>query len=507
MTSPIERFIVGRPLVSDGLALLAGCLFPLSFSPFGLWPLSLITIGLLALVVSPHPVSIRRGSLRFYLFALGMYGVGVSWIYNSIHDYGNASPLLAGFLVALFVAGFSLLSLLHGYLFMRFVRPLAFGMLLGFPLAWLLREWAFTWVLTGFPWLLVGYGWLDTPMSGYVPVIGVLGTGLLVVLQASLIVWLLRHWRRFAVVAGGVLLIWSLGFALTTVHFVSPREGPLSVAAVQGNIDQAVKWRRDMIGPIIDIYLGLTNEVWDSDLIIWPEASITLLRADAEPLLDVLERRAGKEEAALILGLPDRGPGGEFWNTAIAIGAGEGQYIKRRLVPFGEYVPLEGVLRGLIDFFDLPMSRNRPGDWHQEQLRALGLRVGVSICYEVVYPELVRSPALEPDLLVTISNDTWFGDSIGPWQHLQMARARALENGRYLVRATNNGITAIVDPRGEITARIPQFEPGVLRGEVSRMSGHTPFARVGSLPLVVAAALALLALGAHRIHVSRTSIG
>ena len=153
-------------------------------------------------------------------------------------------------------------------------------------------------------------------------------------------------------------------------------------------------------------------------------------------------------------------------------------------MPFGEYIPLESVLRGLIQFFDLPMSRNVPGPRQQEPILADDLKLSVSICYEVVYPEIVREDVREIDLLVTVSNDTWFGSSIGPWQHLQMARMRALENGRAMVRATNNGITALIDHQGNLQATLRQFEPGVLRGDVEIRTGLTLFSRFGSLPVL-----------------------
>lgn len=496
MTGAAARFNNAFPRGSDIAALLAGTLVPLGLSPFGLWPVTIAAIAVLVCVTGDSAVSIRRGALRFYLFGLGMYGVGTSWIYVSIHEHGGAAPLLAAFLVGLFVLGISLFMLLAGWLFMRFVRPLPLGIVVGFPLVWFFREWAMTWVLTGFPWLFPGYGHLDTSLGGYVPVIGAMGVSLIVVLIAALLAWLVMapSRRRMGIAMTGVAVLWAGGFALKQVEFVRPTGEPVTVSAVQGNIDQRVKWRRDMVGPIIDTYLGLTNTEWGQDIVVWPEASLTLFREGGASLLKVLDRRAGSAGTTLILGIPDRGDEGEFQNTAIAIGEGAGQYVKRRLVPFGEYVPLEGLLRGMIDFFDLPMSRNRPGPWEQAPLTASGLNVSMSICYEIVYPELVRTLPVRPDLLVTISNDTWFGDSIGPWQHMEMARARALENGRYLVRATNNGITAIVDPNGQIIARLARFEPGVLRGEVRRVDGVTPWARVGITPLALIAAAALLAM-------------
>lgn len=448
--------------------------------------------------------------MRGYLFSIGMYLVGVSWIYVSIHLHGGAPPVLAATLVMLFVFGISIVGAVQGYLYVRFLSHLAWGVGIGFAVAWSLREWTFTWILTGFPWLFAGYGHLATPLAGFVPIIGVLGVGLLVAITAAVPVMCLRDvsHRARGVAVLGIAAIWLAGWALQSVQHVEKSGDPISVSLVQGNIDQRVKWTRAMVVPIIGAYQSLTRDEWGRDLVIWPEAAITLFRESAKPNLARWQHRASVSGTTLVLGIPDRNPEGGFLNTAIALGQGEGQYIKRRLVPFGEFVPLEGLLRGLITFFDLPMSRNQSGPDNQPPLMAGGLLLSLSICYEVVYPEIVRQTAEAPDLLVTISNDSWFGDSIGPYQHLEMAQARALENGRYLVRSTNNGITAIVDPAARLVDRLPRFEPGVLRGDVWAMSGTTPYHRYGNLPL-----LAILVLGAgiclviHWRHVSGERIG
>ncbi|MEX2488040.1 MAG: apolipoprotein N-acyltransferase, partial [Pseudomonadales bacterium] len=287
------------------------------------------------------------------------------------------------------------------------------------------------------------------------------------------------------VLVGALAGIWLGGYGMSKLQFVHPAGEHVSVSLVQGNVDQATKWQRNMVNPILNRYTDLTRHEWGRDLIVWPEAAITLFRENAGSFLDDLGARARSEGTTVLLGIPDRDDAGNYQNTAIALGAGEGSYSKRRLVPFGEYVPMESVLRGTIQFFDLPMSRNRPGPDDQLPLFAGRHRLSLSICYEVVYPELVRTTVDDPDLLVTISNDTWFGRSIGPEQHLQMAQMRALENGRYMVRGTNNGITAVVDHKGLITARLPRFEQGVLRSEAKILEGKTPYSRWGSWPLLI----------------------
>jgi len=427
--------------------------------------------------------------LRFYLYNLGMFGVGVSWFFVSINVYGGASPLLAGSLVVGFVMAWSLTGLLHGYLYGRFVAQLPLGLLLGFPALWVLIEWFRSWFLTGFPWLFLGYGHLSSPLVGFAPVAGVFSLSFFAVVSVTLLYRFLAL-RKFSYLFI-VVAIWLSGFGLWQVEFVAVKD-QISVVAVQGNIDQHIKWRRDTAMPILNTYTELTEPEWGADIIVWPEAAITLFRENAGWFLEELDRKGKQSGSTIVLGIPDRDDEGNFLNTAIAVGDGQGTYYKRRLVPFGEYVPFENWLRGIIAFFDLPMSHNSAGKMEQPALTAGNFMLSLSICYEIVFPELVRSATPSPDLLVTISNDTWFGASIGPAQHLQMARMRAVENGRYLLRATNNGFTVLVNHKGEIVDSLPQFESGVLRAQANIMTGDTPYHQYGQLPVLF---LCLFALG------------
>ena len=421
-----------------------------------------------------------------------------------------------------------------------------------FAAVWVLFEWLLTWFLSGFPWLYLGYGHLQTPLANLLPVGGVSLASLGVAATAAFLLLALlpgasRTLRAAALAVGAAP--WLLGAALSAVQWVRP-VGERSAALVQGNVDQAVKWLPESREPIIQRYLDLSEPYWggpahagdvpsrtpaegslhargspsrspaegsfhargspsrspaEGSLIIWPEAAITLFEHEAEGLLERLARRGEQSGTALVLGLPRLEAQSEsagrhsphasayrFQNAALALGAGEGRYIKRRLVPFGEYVPLEGLLRGLIEFFDLPMSRSAPGPWRQPPLQVGADAAALAICYEVAYPNLMRGAAANADLLITITNDTWFGRSIGPLQHLQIAQARALENGRWLLRAANSGVTAIVDHRGRIQARLPQFERGVLAGRFQTMAGRTPYNRFGDAWLIALCAATLL---------------
>lgn len=483
-----------RQWALDLLALAAGAIFVFSLSPFDIWPLAFLTPGLLFVVTAS--ASVKRSLLRFYLYNLGMFGFGASWIYVSVHVYGYAPPWLAVALVALLVACYSLIALPQAWLYAKFGRQNRLTMVTSFTALWVLQEWIRTWFLTGFPWLYQGYGVMETPVAAYAPIAGVFAVSLVVVLCSVL--WLEAALNRKPVLLLAGLVLSSAGLLLKQVEWTAPA-GRVSVSLVQANVDQHVKWRPENRLPILQKYLQASQSEWGRSVVIWPEAAVTIFREQAETYLNQLDQVAAESGTTLLLGIPDRNKAGGFLNTVVALGRGEGAYIKRRLVPFGEYVPMENLLRGIIRILDLPMSRNHSGPADQAPIRAGDLTISTSICYEVIYPELVRNATKSPDLLVTVSNDTWFGASIGPWQHLQMARMRALENGRPMARATNNGVTALIDHRGTILSSLPQFEQGVLRGELALRDGETPFHRFGQLPVLVICALLLLPLVAGRL--------
>jgi len=292
------------------------------------------------------------------------------------------------------------------------------------------------------------------------------------------------------------MVSWLGGLLLQPVSWVKDSVRPaISAALVQPDIPLSVKWDRKAYLDILRLYQDATAAAGDVDLVLWPESALPQYFQNARGFLDPIAEQLEQRGSALITGIPWRdAPNQRYFNSIVSLGNGEGVYHKQRLVPFGEYVPLESWLRGLIEFFDLPMSSFSAGPKEQELLTALGLRVAPYICYEVVYPDLVAKSAAAADFLVTISNDSWFGTSIGPIQHLQMAQMRALENGRYLLRGTNNGVTAIIDHRGDIVTQVPQFTNTTLFGTVQIMEGKTPFTRLGSAPVLLLSLLMLAAV-------------
>ena len=347
------------------------------------------------------------------------------------------------------------------------------------------------WFLTGFPWLYAGYSQLDGPLAPLAPLGGVWLITFALALCAALLVNLPRLLsRKPALLAAVTLLVapWLGSLALQGHAWTQSKGEPLSVVAIQGNIEQQLKWDPRQLEMQLDLYRQLSFSSPRADLLVWPETAVPVLKEYAEGYLNVMAMFARDRQSALITGVPVRqvNERGEkrYYNGITVVGEGSGTYLKQKLVPFGEYVPLQDLLRGLIAFFDLPMSDFARGPADQPLLEAKGLKIAPYICYEVVYPEFAASLAADSDLLLTVSNDTWFGRSIGPLQHLQMAQMRALEAGRWMIRATNNGVTALIDPQGQITRQVPQFQRAVLQGEVSAMQGLTPYLRYGSWPLI-----------------------
>lgn len=474
------------------LALAAGALTPLAFAPFDFWPLQLLCIGLFYLGL--RDLTANAAFRRGWCFGLGLYLAGTGWIYVSIHDYGAASVPLAGFLTLGFSACVALFFALPAWLWARWLRrseaPLADA--LAFAALWLAQEAFRGWFLTGFPWLYAGYTQLDGPLAGLAPLGGVWLLSFVLALSAALLINLPRLRERRAFFAGALALLlvpWLAGVLLKGHAWTLALGAPLQVAAIQGNVAQELKWDREHLNAQLKLYRDLSVEARPVDLLVWPETAVPVVRDYAEPYLQSMGRFADERRSALITGLPVRQPNerGElrYYNGITVVGQGEGTYLKQKLVPFGEYVPLQDLLRGLITFFDLPMSDFARGPADQALLQAKGYRIAPYICYEVVYPEFAAGLAARSDLLLTVSNDTWFGRSIGPLQHLQMARMRALEAGRWMIRATNNGVSALIDPFGRITEQVPQFQQVVLYGEVTPMQGLTPYLRWRAWPMVV----------------------
>ena len=472
------------------LALFLGAIFPLSLAPYHLWPIALFSVAWFAdLLTQQTP---KQALLRGWAFGTGMWGVGVSWLFVSIHDYGYTPAWLAVLMVAFVAVVMGLFTASMAFIYRRF--NLDRHAILTFAPLFILFEWLKTWLFTGFPWLFTGYGFIDSVLVGYAPIVGVFGVGLLAVISAQCLLMLVKyHTKAWSY---GLLLsaIWLAGYSLQYINWTkSQLDKGLSVSIVQGNIPQDVKWQMEWRDKTLDIYRKLSISEWGQNLVIWPEAAVPMFQYEANDFLKEMDDNALAKNSAFVTGIPyadlknlDVQGVPPFYNSMAAIGAGGyGLYFKQRLVPFGEYVPFESILRGVLPFFNLEMSSFSAGNTQQSPLFVKDYRLAAAICYEIAYPELTRRNAQKADFIATLSNDGWFGTSTGPHQHLQMVQMRALETGKWIIRATNTGISGFVSPKGTLIKQAPQFKRTVLRGNVYPVVGKTPYSHLGDWPILI----------------------
>ncbi|RLA19784.1 MAG: apolipoprotein N-acyltransferase [Gammaproteobacteria bacterium] len=467
----------------DFIALFAGALLPLAFSPYDFIPLAFISLALLFYCWLDTTASGKRLFLRGFLFGVGLFGFGISWIFVSIHQYGGASILVASIMTAALASGLALFPALVGLMISYFSSTsVLFRLTAVFPLIWMLVEWLRSWFLTGFTWLQVGNSQLDSPLVSLAPIFGVLGVGYAVSLASGLIVGLFysRGKKRGLLVATLVGLL-AVSFLLKPVSWTAPEGEPFSVTLIQGNIPQELKWERSVRQKTLQLYRRLTEEHWDSRLIIWPETAIPAFYHQVKNgFLAELSEEARRHNSDLLIGVPvaDQSSG-QYYNAVASIGEKEGLYLKRHLVPFGEYLPLKPLSTFIADQLQIPMSDFGAGSDDQLLLEAAGYPLAISICYEDIFGEESRVGLPEARYLVNVTNDGWFGDTAAPHQHLQMARMRAVEVGRYMLRATNTGATAIIRPDGSIQSQAPFFKQTTLSGDITAMKGVTPYVMWG----------------------------
>lgn len=491
----------GQALKGNAAALVGGAILPLAFAPFQFYPLAVVS--LICLFYSWHDATGRQAAWRGFLFGAGMFGVGVSWVFVAIHVFGQASVALATFLTALFCAFLALYISLLGWLLKKCqpntFQPVDYILLL--PVGWLAFEWFKGWFLTGFPWLDLGVSQIEGPLSGYTPIIGALGVSWLVAFTAGLLMVSLLWHRLWPVLM--VTLIWVGGYGLQQQSWTQPLGEPIKATLIQGNIPQQIKWQPQQLFKTLALYEARTVQHWDSDLIVWPENAATAFYHQLKDLyFEPLAQQARQHQTDILLGLPvmDR-DSGAYFNSMMSLGSQRAFYHKQHLVPFGDYIPFEW-LRGLIRFFDLPMSSFSAGDSAQPLLQAAGQQVGISVCYEDAFSAEVLAQLPAASILVNATNNAWYGDSFAPHQHLQISRNRALETGRPLLRATTNGISAFIDHKGQIVNQSPQFEEVVLTEELQPRQGATPYVNWQQWPLCIMAVFMLLLWAYHRRHYS-----
>lgn len=488
----IDAIAIGWPGVhAKAASIVAGVALPFAFAPFSLSPLAVLApAALFALWETTPP---REAFLRGWLFGLGMFGIGVSWVHESF-QFSHVAPAFALGLTALLVVFLALFPGLLGYLLALIATTSqAAKVLLLLPAGWVLSEWVRGWFLSGFTWLQLGYSQADSPLRSLAPLFGVYGVSwCLAMLAGGLVLAVRKGSRALLIYLGAVLALLAGSYGLEKVQWTQARDKTIHLVLVQGNVPQDQKWLPSQRQPTLERYFDLTRDHWRADVVIWPESSLPGFLHDFIPALSQLAGEAEEYGTDILLGIDvlDRATQ-QYFNSILAVTPQFSFYHKRHLVPFAEYLPLEQVLRPAVDLLELPVSSFSKGPYRQPPVTIAGETVGLSICYEFAFGEELIDALPQATLLVNVSNDAWFGDSIGPHQNLEMARMRAIETGRYLARATNTGITAVIAPTGNLKERIPQFETGVLSAEITPMQGATPYVRMGNLPVLIGLGAAL----------------
>jgi apolipoprotein N-acyltransferase len=471
------------------IATIAGALLPLAFAPFRLFPLAILSPAILFYLWERS--GRRMSTLLGFVYGLAAFAVGVSWVYVTMHVFGNISPALAILATFLFVSYLAAFYALLGYMQTRFSsRSLFLRYVVVLPAAWVLIEWVRGWLLTGFPWLDLGYSQLLTPLGQIAPWLGVYGVSYFVALTAGLLVWTWMAQRHRLGVGIALLCLWGLPMLLSNWTGVHPVDKPIKVALVQGDVPLKEKWRPQHRKQILNKYLELSRKARDADLIVWPEGAVpAYLQYVDQQFIQQLKKEASLFKTEFLFGVleVDEAGNGTYYNSAARVGA-EGTpivtYRKAHLVPFGEYPPLDPLFRWLMQSMQIPMANFSPGSKKQGPITLAGEPAAISICYENLFGQQLAHMFPRARFLVNISENAWYGDSFAPQQLVEMAQMRSLEFGRPGIRVDNSGPSVVIDAQGRIRARTEQFVTTVLMSTIQPMAGATPYVDWGDSVII-----------------------
>jgi apolipoprotein N-acyltransferase len=496
-TAPDPALRGTRPsLQALAFAAAAGASSLFSFEPFGWWPLQFIALAWFFYQVGMGS-STRRAVYLGWAFGFGWSVAGMHWLYIALNRFGGLAAPLAAIAIALlglymglfaaFAAGVST------YLRKRWSLPVPAFLLLVFPTLWGVSEWMRGWVFTGFPWAASGYAHNAAPLGGFAPILGVYGIGVLVAVCASCLVMLTQRHKMPALALFGVLLV--SGGVLRQVEWTHPSGQPITVRLLQGNIRQDEKFSAEHLTDILVRYRDMMTAA-PADLIAAPETAIPVFPQQLPPdYLATFNDYARRTGSFYLFGIPLADSMTVYANSVAGTGP-QGQsyrYDKHHLVPFGEFIPTG--FRWFTDLMQIPLGDFTRGAAVQAPFAVKDQLVLPNVCYEDVFGEEIakqlRDAPRPATLLLNVSNLAWYGESVAIPQHLQISRMRSLETGRPMLRATNNGATAIVDGRGNVQQVIPFYRQDVLAAKVQGMAGSTPYIRFGNLLFLGLGALGL----------------
>jgi apolipoprotein N-acyltransferase len=467
------------------LPFLAGLAASLAVEPFNLFPLNLLALALL-FHLGRKAANAREAAGIGFAFGFGLYGAAISFTYVALHDYGDMPAWLAALAMVVASALLAIYTMLAGYVQARFKVSDGVRLLVLLPALWVLSEWLRGSVLPAFPWMVSGYAQIASPLGGYAPVFGVYGVSLAVAMSAGLLACAALGKRRARLILAALLTLWGTGALLRMVTWTAPYGEPLTVALLQGNIPQEIKFDPAQMTQTLETYRRLIIAS-EARLIVLPETAFPIMRDELpQAYLQPLSEHARANAGDLIIGSFDH-ERRLFYNSVFSTGSAMSQtYRKNHLVQFGEYIPLRPVLGWFInEVLHIPMGDLAQGGAYQPPLKVAGQQVAVNICYEDVFGEEIIHALPAATLLVNVTNDAWYGNSWAALQHNQISQMRALETGRMMLRATNNGVTSVIDRDGKVLRKLPPHEEGTLTAEVQGYAGSTPYARFGNAPVLL----------------------
>ena len=486
------------------LALFAGVIFPLGFAPFNVWPTVILSLSCLLYLLRNE--EIKRPFFLGFIYGIGMWGFGVSWVYVSIHYHGNISVIGSLLITFTFIVFLSLYIGLTSFLF-QYLKTTnkTLNCLVFFPIIWVSIEILRSHFLTGFPWLITGTALAGTSFGGWIPVLGSYGGSLFILMMSgSLALMYENKIKNNSYPVYIIIIILISSFSLNKINWTS-EIGQINASIFQPNLTLQKKWSTQGILITTNLIQKAVDNAQDNEFIFFPETALILERDELEPWISNLESKAKEKNISLITGIIAKDYNKESlietFNRIQGFGSIKGNYDKHHLVPFGEYIPFRSITGKILDIMGLNLVNTLPGN-ELTWLISNKVVISPSICYEIAFNNLVRKTAKNSNLLLTISNDTWFGESLGPAQHLEIAQARALEHQKSLIRATNSGISAIISKNGEIIQKQGFFELKTLKGKVKIYEGSTLFSITGNYLL----AAYILLLFMYLFYYNRTNV-
>lgn len=479
------RFITSSSNIFLLRSFFSGLLIPCGFAPFHMPGLSIL--GLALLFAQLQEKTVKQSFSTGFVFGLGFFGLGISWIYVSIHDYGHLNAPLSALITLLFIIYLALFPAGVAIFYQRLAtkRSLLFKCFL-FSALWCLSEFLRATFMSGFPWLLLGFGQIDTPLHYLLPVVGVFGVGFITCLLATCLAtgMQIHRAKRYPWIIAFVAILLTPSL-LKNQQWTDISSSKISVGVIQANLSMRDKWDETLFWQLLKRYEGYAEQlIGKQQVIVMPESAIPIPANYVTDFLEDLNQRAKQAGSAILLGIPEPTTVDDtaYYNSLTTLGMAQGAYLKQHLVPFGEFIPKS--FQQITNWLSIPIANMLPGKTLQPLVYVHDHPIATLICYELAFPELLRSQLPQAEWIVSISDDGWFGRSLAMYQHLQIAQVLSLQTGRFQIVANNDGLSSVIDSQGKIVSSLPAFSAGILKAEISPATGATPWVSLGDTPVL-----------------------